>query len=177
MDTDYIKNIVLDYERDLLGSWFTLELSNGETLIFTIEAKNIPHLLGIRKLPLRQVQQKSALTVYDMMKDGRITLNHIAIYKEAYKKVMKFSQLVSILHCGDAVRIVKRIGSLQSKYLLYLDHRPQEIIHLGLVVDSDGIWHPESYLVLQRNVTTYIDGQLPVDIIKMSISDTMPDIT
>jgi len=84
---------------------------------------------------------------------------------------MNFANLISILHCGDAVKIVKRIGSLNSKYLLYLDHRPKEIVHLGLVEDSVGLWHPESFLVLQRNVTAYIDGQLPVDIIRMSVSD------
>ena len=109
-----------------------------------------------------------------MLKKGQITINYIAFNKEAYKKIMNFANLVSILYCGDAVKIVKRIGSLESKYLLYLDHRPKEIVHLGLVEDNVGVWHPEPFLVLQRNVTAYIDGQLLVDILDMSISDKPP---
>jgi len=175
MEFNTIKSIIADYERDMLGNWYTLYLSNGDTPSFTVEAKNIPHLLGVRKLQLRQVQGKSAMAVYEMLKAGKITINHIAPHKEAYKKVMNFTHLVSILHCGDAVRIVKRVGSLDSKYLLFLDHRPQEIIHLGLVEDDSGLWHPESFLVLQRNVTAYIDGQMPVDILRMTVSDTRPE--
>ena len=177
MDRYSIASMIQDYEQDLLGNWYSLRLSNGEVLSFAIKQENIPHLLGIRKLPLRQVQGKSALILYDMLKDGRITHNHIAHFKETYKKVMNFPQLVSILHCGDAVRIVKRIGSLFSRYLLFLDHRPREIIHLGLVEDDDGAWHPESFLILQRNVTTYIDGQLPVDIVEMVVSEKVSEIT
>ena len=173
MDKTFISNMIQDYERDLLGNWYTLHLSNGEVLSFAIEQKNIPHLLGIRKLPLRQAQGKSAQALYDMLKDGRITLDHIARFKEAYKKVMAFPQIVSILHCEDAVKIVKRIGSLCSRYLLFLDHRPCEITHLGLVEDDAGIWHPESFLILQRNVTAYINGQLPVDIVEMVVSERM----
>ena len=171
MEKYSIVNIIQDYERDLLGNWYSLRLSNGEVLSFAIEQANIPHLLGIRKLPLRQTQGKSAQSIYDMLKDERITLDHIARFKETYKKVMSFPQIVSILHCGDAVRIVKRIGSLCSRYLLFLDHRPREIVHLGLVEDDTGTWHPESFLILQRNVTTYIDGQLPVDIVEMLVSE------
>jgi len=172
MEDNVIKGMIADYESDLLGNWYTLHLSIGDAPSFAIEPKNIPHLLGIRKLPLRQVQGRSAEVVYEMLRDGRVTLSHIAPHKEAYKKVMNFPHLISILHCGDAVKVVKRIGSLHSKYLLYLDHRPKEIVHLGLVEDDTGLWHPESFLVLQRNVTAYIDGQLPVDIVSMSISDT-----
>ena len=171
MDKDILKNIIDDYERDILGNRYTLFLSNSDTLSFCIEKDNIPHLLGVRKLPLRQVQNKSAQAVYAMLKDGRININHIAPYRESYKKAMNFSHLISILHCGDAVKIVKRIGTLNSSYLLFLDHRPQEIIHLGLAEDYSGQWHPESLLVLRRNVTSYIDGQLPVDIIKMEVTD------
>jgi hypothetical protein len=175
MKNNTIKDMIADFERDLLGNWYTLHLSNGDAPSFTVEKKNVPHLLGVRKLPLRQAQRKSALVIYDMLRDGRINLDHIASHKEAYKKLMNFPRLVSILHCGDAVKIVKRIGTLRSQYLLFLDHRPQEIIHLGLVKDESGIWHPESFLILQRNVTTYIDGQIPVDIISMIVSDTMPE--
>ena len=177
MENKSIKGMIADFERDLLGNWYTLHLSNGDAPSFTIEKKNIPHLLGVRKLPLRQTERRSAQAVYDMLRDGRITLEHIAPHKEAYKKAMNFPHLISILHCGDAVKIVKRIGSLHSKYLLFLDHRPLEIIHLGLVKDKSGLWHPESFLVLQRNVTAYLDGQLPVDIIEMTVSGRAPIIT
>ena len=68
MDNYTIKGMIADYERDLLGNWYTLHLSNGDVPSFAIESKNIPHLLGVRKLPLRQVQGKSALSVYEMLK-------------------------------------------------------------------------------------------------------------
>ena len=66
---------------------------------------------------------------------------------------MNFHYIMQILHCGDAVKVVKRIGSLKSSYLLYLDHTPNEVIHLGIEQDASGGWYPESLLVLQRNVT------------------------
>jgi hypothetical protein len=75
-----------------------------------------------------------------------------------------------MLHSGNTVKIVKRIGRLNSSYLFYLDHRPQEIIHLGIGRDADGNWYPESLLVLQRNATAYIDGQVPVDIVKFDVT-------
>lgn len=165
-----IENAIADYERDLLGNLYTFNLSNGDILSFSIEKKDVPHLMGVRKLPLRQVQNKSALAVYEMLKDGRININHIAPHKESFKKVMNFLQIISILHCGDAVKIVKRIGTLNSSYLLYLDHRPEKIVHLGLLKDAKGQWRPESLLVnIKRNVTSYIEGQLPVDIIEMAV--------
>ena len=147
-------------------------LSDGVMLSFSIEKKDVPHLMGVRKLPLRQVQNKSALAVYDMLKDGRVNILHIAPHREEYKKVMNFSRIVDILHCGDAVKIVKRVGRLNSSYFLYLDHRPDEVVHLGIVKDSnDGSWHPESLLINQdRNVGSYIDNQIPVDILKMTVS-------
>ena len=75
-----------------------------------------------------------------------------------------------MLHCGDIVKLVKRHGSLNASYLLYLDHRPDEIIHLGLAQDGTGNWYPESLLVLQRNVTAYIDDEEPVEILQMYIT-------
>jgi hypothetical protein len=167
-----IKRLIENYEQDLLGNWYTFTLSDGVTLSFTIEKKDVPHLMGIRKLPLRQVQNKSALAVYDMLKDGRINVSHIVTHKEEYKKVMNFSQIVNILHCGDAVKVVKRVSRLHSSYFLYLDHSPNEIVHLGIVNDpTDNSWHPESLLINQnRNVTAYIDDQLPVDILNMTVS-------
>lgn len=169
---DFIKRLIADYEQDLLGNVYTFHLSDGETLSFQIEPKDVPHLLGVRKLPLRQVYRKSALAVYEMLKDGRINIFHIGPHKEEYKKVMNFSRLVEILHCGDAVKIVKRVGSLHSSYFLYLDHRPTEVVHLGIVKDvNDGSWHPESLLVLNnRDVGAYIDNQLQVDILSMEVT-------
>ena len=171
IDANYIKNLISAYERDLLGNRYAFELSDGETLVFSIEKKDVPHLMGVRKLPLRQVQNKSAEAVYEMLKDGRVNIEHIGQHKEEFKKVMNFHHLVSILHCGDAVKIVKRIGRLKSSYFLYLDHRPDSIVHLGVVKDGDGHWHPESLLVNQsRNVSAYIDGQVPVDILSMTVT-------
>lgn len=171
-DTGIIKQLITNYEQDLLGKRYEFQLSDGVTLSFSIDPKDIPHLLGVRKLPLRQVQSKSALDVYDMLKDGRINIVHIGPHKEAYKKVMNFSRLVEILYCGDAVKIVKRVGRLNSSYFLYLDHSPDEVVHLGIVKDEeDDSWHPESLLILQeRNVCAYIDNQLPVDILTMTVS-------
>lgn len=169
-EKDIIRNLICDYEKDIYGNTYTFHLSDGESVSFSITPKDVPHLMGVRKLPLRQVSHKSALAVYQMLKDGRISISHIAPHKEEYKKVMNFKHLISILHCGDAVKVVKKIGALNSTYLFYLDHQPSEIIHLGIVKGEDG-WHPESLLVLQRrNVTAYVDGQLPVDILSMDIA-------
>lgn len=82
---------------------------------------------------------------------------------------MNFHYIMQILHCGDAVKVVKRIGSLKSSYLLYLDHIPYEVIHLGIEQDASGGWHPEPLLVLQRNVTAYINGQLPLGIVTLNL--------
>ena len=170
VDSGTVKCLIADYERDLYGNLYIFALSDGITLSFSIDKKDVPHLMGIRKLPLRQVQNKSALAVYEMLKDGRINISHIRPHKEEYKKVMNFHHLVEILHCGDAVKIVKRIGRLHSSYFLYLDHRPKEVIHLGVVQDEKGNWHPESLLVNhERNAGVYIDRQLPVEILKMEI--------
>lgn len=169
VDNDIIKRLIADYERDIFGNRYTYALSDGETVSFSIDKKDVPHLMGIRKLPLRQVQNKSAQAVYNMLKDGRINISHASPHKETYKKIMNFKHIISILHCGDTVKVVKKIGSLKSSYLFYLDHQPSEIIHLGIVKAADS-WHPESLLVLQRrDITAYIDGQIPVDIISMDI--------
>ena len=172
VDTGIVKRLLADYERDLMGNIYKFTLSDGTTLSFSIEKKDVPHLMGIRKLALRQVQGKSAMAVYEMLKDGRVNILHIGTSKESYKKVMNFHHLVDILHCGDAVKIVKRVGRLNSSYFLYLDHRPKEVIHLGIVQDSkDGSWHPESLLINQNNnASKYIDNQIPVDILHMEVS-------
>lgn len=170
-DIKKIEHLIEDYERDLMGNVYTFELSDGETISFGIKPKDVPHLMGIRKLPLRQVQNKSALAVYDMLKDGRINITHVEPHKEEYKKVMNFDRIVSILHCGEAVRIVKRVGRLHSSYFIYLDHRPDEIVHLGVMKDENGVWHPESLLINKhRDVTAYIDNQIPVDILSMEVT-------
>ena len=171
--SDFLKNLILDYERDLYGNIYTLELSDGEVIRFEIKKKNVPHLLGIGHLALRQLMGKYANEVYKMLKNGQITLDHVTSvpnHKEVYKKIANFHYISNILHCGDAVKVVKRVGSLNSRYLLYIDHQPNEIVHLGLAQDSAGNWYPESLLILQRNVTAYIDGQIPVDIVKMTVS-------
>lgn len=171
-DKDTIKNLIGNYEHGLMGKRYTFLLSDGVTLSFSIEAKDIPHLMGIRKLPLRQVQGKSALAVYNMLKDGRVNIFHVGPHKEEFKKVMYFSHIIDILHHGDAVKIVKRVGRLNSSYFLYLDNRPAEIVHLGIVQDAkDGTWHPESLLINKdRNVDAYIKDQTPVDIIEMTVT-------
>lgn len=170
IDRNIIKKLISDYEQDIRGNVYSFHLSNDETISFSIDEKDVPHLMGIRKLNLRQVQNKSATAVYQMLKDGRISISHIEPYKESYKKVMNFSHIVSILYCGDAVKIVKKKGSIKSTYLFYLDHQPNEIIHLGVVKDGDK-WHPETFLINKtRNVTSYIDGQLPVEIKSMEVT-------
>lgn len=170
---DSLQQLILDYERDILGNVYTFVLGNGETIRFEIKRKNVPHLLGIGRLPLRQVQGKYAGQIYTMLKNGKITLEHVTSvpgHKEVFKKIKNFHHLVSMLHCGDMVRLVKRRGSLNSSYLLYLDHQPAEIIHLGLAQDSAENWYPESLLVLQRNVTAYIEGEEPVEILQMYVT-------
>ena len=170
VDRNIIQQLINDYEQDICGNVYTFVLSDGETVSFSINKENVPHLMGIKKLPLRQVQNKSAKAVYKMLKDGRINIAHVEPHKESYKKVMNFSHLISILHCGDAVKIVKKKGSINSTYVFYLDHQPQEIIHLGIVQDGNK-WHPETLLITQRrNVTAYIDGQLPLNIVSMSVT-------
>lgn len=171
--TNYLQQLIEDYERDILGNIYTFVLSNGEIITFEIKKRNIPHLLGIGRLPLRQVRGKYASELYSMLKRGIITIENIVSvpgHREVYKKIMNFHHVVDILHCGDMVKVVKGIGSLKSSYLLYLDHQPTEIIHLGLAQDSADNWYPESLLVLHRNVTAYIDDQIPVDILEMTVS-------
>ena len=97
--------------------------------------------MGVRKLPLRQTAGKSAEIVYQMLKGDRIII----------------------------VKVVRRDGKLNSRYLFYLDHSPKSIIHLGIVYDGK-TWHPESLLVTQnRSITCFIGGQQPVDILHMLI--------
>lgn len=171
--SDYLEKLIDNYEQDLMGNTYTYSFSNGDTICFEIKKRNVPHLLGVGHLPLRQIHGKYAMQLYGMLKSGAITLDQITSvpgHKEVYKKIMNFHKIAPILHCGDAVKVVKRIGSLNSSYLLYLDHRPEEIIHLGIGEDGAGNWYPESLLVLQRNVTAYIDGQIALSITNFSIT-------
>lgn len=171
--SNYLKELIQEYEKDLLGNTYTFVLDNGEEIEFEIKKKNVPHLLGIGKLPLRQVKGKFAGELYSMLKRGQITLNHVISvpkHKEIYKKIMNFHYLADMLKSGDMVKIVKQIGSLKSEYLLYLDHRPDEIVHLGLAKDQADKWYPESLLVLKRDVTAYIENQLPVNIVEMRVT-------
>ncbi len=166
--SDYLRQLIEDYERDLMGNVYTFLFSNGEEISFEIKKQNVPHLLGIGRLPLRQVRGRFANELYALLKCGGLTLEHVTSvprHKEVYKKIMNFHHIITMLHCGDAVKVVKRIGSLRSSYLLYLDHQPDEIIHLGIGKDEAGGWYPESLLILQRNVTVYIDNQLPLEIV------------
>jgi len=170
--SDYLHQLIEDYERDLMGNVYFFLFSNGESISFEIKKRNVPHLLGIGRLPLRQIHGRYAGELYTMLKNGKLTLEHITSvpgHKEVYKKIMNFHHIITMLHSGDAVKAVKRIGSLRSAYLLYLDHRPDEIIHLGIANDEAGGWYPESLLVLQRNVTAYIDRQLPLDIVAFRV--------
>ena len=165
-----IQKLISAYERDIYGNQYTYKLSDGETVSFRIEKEDVPHLMGIRKLPLRQVQKKSATAVYEMLKKGIIDISHVSPHKESFKKVVNFHHIISILYCGDTVKVVKRVGRLKSSYLFFLDHSPHEIIHLGIVKDPHGVWHPESLLIIQRrHVDAYIKNQLPL-IIDMEIS-------
>ena len=148
--SNYLQDLILDYERDLMGSIYTFLLSDGETISFEIKRSNVPHLLGIKRLQLRQVQGKYANYIYSMLKDGTLTQEHVVSvpnHKEVYKKIMNFQYISAMLHSGNTVKIVKRIGR-----------------------DADGNWYPESLLVLQRNATAYIDGQVPVDIVKFDVT-------
>lgn len=170
--SDYLRRLIDDYERDIMGNTYTFLFSNGEEISFEIKKRNVPHLLGIGRLPLRQIHGKFAGQLYAMLKNGSLTLEHVTSvpgHKEIYKKILNFHHITTILHAGDAVRVVKRIGALSSSYLLYLDHQPNEIIHLGIAQDEAGGWYPESLLVLQRNVTAYIDDQIPLEIVDFRV--------
>ena len=174
--SDYLEKLIEDYERDLMGSVYSFAFSNGDTISFEIKKRNVPHLLGVGRLPLRQIHGKYALQLYAMLKNGSLTLDHVTSvpgHKEVYKKIMSFHHITTMLHCGDAVKVAKRIGSLNSSYLLYLDHQPTEIVHLGIGADSVGGWYPESLLVLQRNVTAYIDNQMPLTITEFRINSVI----
>lgn len=174
--SDYLQSLIADYERDILGNSYAFLFSNGEEIEFQIRKRNVPHLLGIGRLSLRQVHGKYSEQLYSMIKNGTLTLRHVVSvpeHKEVYKKIMNFHHITTILHCGDAVKVVKRVGSLKSSYLLYLDHSPNEIIHLGIGQDDSGGWYPESLLILQRSVTAYIDDQQPVNIINFKINSIL----
>ena len=172
MMSDYLQLLIEDYERDLMGNVYTFLFSNHERISFGIKKQNVPHLLGIGRLPLRQVRGRFANELYTLLKNGSLTLEHVTSvpkHKEVHKKIMNFQHIISMLHSGDAVKVVKRVGTLKSAYLLYLDHQPNEIIHLGIAQDEVGGWYPESLLVLQRNVTAYIDGQIPLEIVDFKV--------
>ena len=144
-----------------MGNVYSFAFSNGDAISFEIKKRNVPHLLGIGRLPLRQVHGKYAIQLYAMLKNGKLTLEHITSvsgHKEVYKKIMNFHHIVAMLHCGEAVKVVKRIGSLNSSYLLYLDHQPTEIVHLGIVpiTQEDGTQNLCLYFkeMLQRTLIT-----------------------
>lgn len=120
--SDYLEKLIENYERDLKGNVYSFVFSNGDTISFEIKKSNVPHLLGIGHLSLRQVQGKVANELYSMLKKGYLRLDHVTStskHKEVYKKIMNFHCLTTILHCGDAVKVAKRVGSLNSSYLLY----------------------------------------------------------
>ena len=176
--SNYIQNLIEDNERDMMGNVYTFLFKNWEEITFQIKKRNVPHLLGIGRLPLRQIHGKYAGQIYQMLKNGKITIEQITSipgHKEVYKKIMNFHHITSMLHCGDAVKIVKRIGSLNSSYFLYLDHQPKEIIHLGIGKGESESWYPESLLVLHRNVTGYIDGQIPLQIAAFKINHVVQE--
>lgn len=75
--SDYLRQLIDDYERDLMGNTYTFLFSNGEEISFEIKKRNVPHLLGIGRLPLRQVHGKFAGQLYAMLKNGSLTLEHI----------------------------------------------------------------------------------------------------
>lgn len=167
IESDYIKQLIANYETNIMGNRYIFELSDGETLSFCIEKKDVPHLMGIRKLNARQVKNSSALAIYNMLKTGVISMRHVGYHKESYKKVVNFERMINVLAEGEIVKIVKRIGSIKSSYLIYLDNRPEEVLHLGVVKDDAGKWHPETFLIIKhRNVSAYIDNQRPVEISK-----------
>ena len=171
--SNYIKKLIASYEQNILGKTYSFTFSNGESITFAIRKKNVPHLLGIGKLPLRQTQGKFSMQIYNMLKSGSITMeliNRVPQNKEVIKKILNFHCIIQILNEGDAVKVVKRIGSLKSDYLLYLDDRPNKIVHLGIAEDENGNWYPESLLILnKRNIEKYIDGQLPLTIVLRTI--------
>lgn len=152
---------------------FVFRLSDGETISLKILPEDVSHLMGVRKLHLRQAQNSSAKVIYDHLKSGVITLDHFVGHKEEYKKAVNFPALISILYCGETVRVVKKIGSLNSSYLFYLDHSPDEIIHLGVKRDKRGAWHTETLLVInKRGLDAYIRNQIPVVIEEMQVQET-----
>ena len=108
---------------------------------------------------------KSIRSCTDMFLDVHLMIDKPVRYAEAFARAVSYTHL----HSGDAVKVVKRVGTLKSAYLLYLDHQPNEIIHLGIAQDEVGGWYPESLLVLQRNVTAYIDGQIPLEIVDFKV--------
>ena len=170
MSDHYVRNLILNYEQDILGNQYTFYLSNGEIIPLMITPENIPHLFGLRKLPLRQVQNTSAIKIYDKLKHEAITLEHIAPHKEAYMKIKGFEKLVPLLYCGNAMKVVKSIGALSSNYLFYLEDRNDRIIHLGVAFDGDNAWYPESVLVKQgQDKEKYIRNQEQVEILKMNV--------
>lgn len=57
---NYLRQVIEDYERDLMGNIYTFLFSNHEEISFKIKKQNVPHLLGIGRLPLRQVRGRYA---------------------------------------------------------------------------------------------------------------------
>jgi len=87
--SDYLRQLIVDYERDIMGNTYVFWFSNGEKISFEIKKTNVPHLLGIGRLPLRQVRGKFANEVYSLLKNGSVTLEHVTRvprHKEVYKK-------------------------------------------------------------------------------------------
>lgn len=75
--SDYLQSLIADYERDILGNSYAFLFSNGEEIEFQIRKRNVPHLLGIGRLSLRQVHGKYSEQLYSMIKSGTLTLDSV----------------------------------------------------------------------------------------------------
>ena len=75
-----------------MGNIYTFLFSNHEEISFEIKKQNVPHLLGIGRLPLRQVRGRYANELYTLLKNGSLTLEHVTSvpkHKEVYKKIIQ----------------------------------------------------------------------------------------
>lgn len=93
IENDYIKHLIANYETNIMGNRYIFVLENEETLSFCIKKEDVPHLMGIRKLNIRQVKNSSALAIYNKLKNGAISMKHAYYQRLTRYDFCKFNKI------------------------------------------------------------------------------------
>ena len=159
---DIIKNIIADYEK-LIKTSIQIPLSNGDTIRFTFNPQDLPHLLGLQHLVdnpiLFEYSEKrlSATELYHRMcsdGDDAIDTNEFensAYFNELFNgRIQYFSSelILDIIHARQIVRFdYSKIKNFSTK----LDNYPNTFFFR---LDDDYIENQESVLpcsIMRKN--------------------------